>query len=157
MLDRPKILPGHGNAFQDPGDHVIRREAFEFRFRPQDDTMPEHRQSQSLDIVRRDVAAPFHGRKTLTGSQKRDPSSRARPKVQVWGMTALLQHVLDITDDPFLDLDFCDLLSQFRNPFPFGQPLEARLFKVMRVCRIGRIGPGFPALPAAQGSREEFS
>ena len=33
------VLPGHGNAFQNPGDHVIRRQALELRFRPQDDTV----------------------------------------------------------------------------------------------------------------------
>ena len=113
---------------------MIRREAFQFRFRPQDDTMPEHRQSHSLDVVRRDVAAPLRGRKTLTGPQERNSSSWARPKVQVGGMTALLQRVLDIANDPFLDLDLCDLLPQLRNPFPFGQPLEACPLKIMRIA-----------------------
>src|SRR6185436_2268443 len=102
----------NGHLFENVLHHFADAEAFNLKFRPENETMLEDRGGHALDIVRRDEIPSCQRGLGATGEKERLGSARSCPDQHTLMSSRGAHHVHRISDQFFLERDVKQLISQ---------------------------------------------
>src|SRR5688572_3646238 len=88
----------HRNLLENSFNHFTDGETFNFKFRPEDQPMFEHRNSHRLDVVGRDEVASAHRRIGASSQQKALRGARAGSDEHTLVLTGAANDINDVTE-----------------------------------------------------------